>query len=120
MVGEKDYQLFLKNIKDVRDRVTILKMTTREAVGRLPLGTFDMIFVDADHSFEGAKFDIVHFAPLLKPEGLLCGHDYNSKRWPGVIRAVKELAMKARVVHTIWWIKRPVGGFSWEISSDQS
>lgn len=118
VVSAKDYQIFLKNIKDIKDRVTILNMTTQGAVGRLPLGTFDMVFIDADHSYEGVKFDIMHFASLLKPGGLLCGHDYNLVRWSGVVEAVKELFGRAYVVHTIWWVKRPLKGFVWEVRSD--
>lgn len=110
VVSENDYQIFLTNIVDIKDRVTVLKMTTQKALEHFLSGTFDMIFVDADHSYESAKFDIIHYAPLLKPGGLLCGHDYNPKRWPGVVRAVKELVRQAHVVHTIWWVKRPLTG----------
>lgn len=48
---------------------------------------FDMVFIDGDHSYEGAAGDIDAYRKLLKPGGLLCGHDYH---WPGVGRAVDE------------------------------
>jgi len=48
----------------------------------------DMIFIDGDHSYEGAKTDILTWRPLLKPGGLLCGHDSD---WPGVTQALEEL-----------------------------
>jgi predicted O-methyltransferase YrrM len=47
----------------------------------------DMIFIDADHSYEGAAADIQIWKPYLKPGGLLCGHDAD---WPSVRRALDE------------------------------
>lgn len=49
-----------------------------------------LCYVDGDHSYEGALFDIQHFLALF-PTCFLCGDDY-SPVWPGVIRAVDEIA----------------------------
>jgi len=62
---------------------------------------FDLIFIDADHNVASVKADIAAWRPLLKPGGILCGHDYTSI-WPGVIEAVDALVPKFRVVDTIW------------------
>jgi predicted O-methyltransferase YrrM len=51
--------------------------------------TFDFVFIDADHSYEGCAADIAAYLPLLAPGGLLAGHDYKP-RWSGVIQAVDE------------------------------
>lgn len=50
---------------------------------------FDFVFIDADHSYEGCRADIAAYLPLLRPGGLIAGHDY-SDRWPGVKQAVDE------------------------------
>lgn len=106
---EKDYQLFLKHIQDIRDRVVVLKMYSNEAAGLLPTGCFDMVYIDADHSYDAVRFDILHYAPLVKPGGLLCGHDYESSR-PGLIRAVKELiTAPQKAGQKIWWVRREKG-----------
>lgn len=109
---EEDFLVFLRNIQDVRDRVVILKTFTREAAGLLPRGSFDMVFIDADHSYDAVRFDILHYAPLLRFGGLLCGHDYKIG-WRirgGLIRAVNELVTD---VHTagqmIWWTRKKKG-----------
>jgi predicted O-methyltransferase YrrM len=67
----------------------------------------DMLWIDADHSYEAVRSDIRTYAPFVKPGGLVCGHDYSC--WhPEVVRAVDE-AYGTRVqtlsIHrSIWWV----------------
>lgn len=37
---------------------------------------FDMIYIDADHSYESVKNDISVWFNKVKPGGIICGHDY--------------------------------------------
>ncbi len=53
---------------------------------------FDLVFIDADHSFEGCKKDIKAWTARVKPGGWLSGHDYNHPRFPGVKVAVDAFA----------------------------
>jgi predicted O-methyltransferase YrrM len=39
------------------------------------LQQFDLIFVDGDHSYEGALFDLQAMDPFLKDKGILLVHD---------------------------------------------
>jgi predicted O-methyltransferase YrrM len=50
---------------------------------------FDMVFVDADHSYEGVKNDTVKAFELLKPGGVIMWHDYAPKS-PGLVRFFTE------------------------------
>jgi predicted O-methyltransferase YrrM len=65
---------------------------------------FDMIFIDADHSYHGVHDDIQAWLPLLEEDGILCGHDCYpaGTHHPGVRQAVEELIPKFRVEGTIW------------------
>jgi len=74
--------------------------------------SFDMVFIDGDHSYEGARYDIEHSLPLLRPGGILVLHDYDreSRLGPeyaegelalGVTRAVDELGLPFRLVDTL-------------------
>lgn len=104
---EKDFYVFLDYIWDLLDRIVILKMSTQEAAGLLPHDCFDMVFIDAGHSYEEVKYDILHYAPLVRPGGLLCGHDY--RRITSVARAVDELMLITPDNiggKDIWWIRR--------------
>ena len=63
----------------------------------------DFIFIDADHSYEGCKNDIMIWKDILSDNGLFSGHDYNS--WVGVVQAVNENIINAKFVHhsSIWY-----------------
>lgn len=50
-----------------------------------------LLFVDGDHTKEGAKFDIVSWAPHLAPGARVAVDDYGHPDWPGVGEAVDEL-----------------------------
>lgn len=106
---KEDYQQFLENTSCVRGRITILKMTTQKAAQQLTEDFFDLVFIDADHSYEAVRCDIISFAPLVKVGGLLCGHDYN-RHWPGVVRAVTELITYPQGGgKNIWWARKEKG-----------
>ena len=54
---------------------------------------FDMVFIDADHSYEGAKRDIELWLPKVKTGGYIGGHDYENDEEQfdfGVTKAVDE------------------------------
>jgi hypothetical protein len=48
-------------------------------------------FIDADHSFEAVSRDIRAWLPKIRPDGILSGHDYNDRAWPGIRRAVESV-----------------------------
>lgn len=50
-------------------------------------GYFDFIYIDAAHSYDSVKKDIIDWLPKTKK--LIGGHDYQEE-WPGVVKAVNE------------------------------
>lgn len=85
----------------------------------------DLCFVDADHSYLGAKGDILAWLPNIKLGGIIAVHDYDKKRvyasgqlsgkvmhplpWPGVDRAVRkflcpyfEIALHVDTLISFW------------------
>jgi cephalosporin hydroxylase len=50
-------------------------------------GKADLIYIDADHTFDTVYSDITEFWKLLAPGGIMFGDDYNDY-WPGVKKAV--------------------------------
>jgi hypothetical protein len=64
----------------------------------------DFIFIDGDHSYGSVKHDINKAVSLIKPGGVICGHDYH---WRGVKEAVDEMFLKeyTKTVDSIWWVR---------------
>ena len=76
------------------ERRSILRLRTDVATARIADASLDFCFVDADHSYEGCKADIAHYAAKVKSGGWLGGHDYARPGYPmfGVTAAVDEVA----------------------------
>jgi predicted O-methyltransferase YrrM len=66
----------------------------------------DLAFIDADHRKAGVAADLAALRPLMRPGGLMAGHDYHNARWPGVAQAVQEAFGDAvQVYRSIWWVR---------------
>ncbi len=54
------------------------------------------MFIDADHTYEGCKADILAWAPKVKDGGWISGHDFRNPNYPswGVEKAVGELVVE--------------------------
>lgn len=85
------------------DSHSVSRLFNRESI--------DFIFIDADHSYESVKSDILDYFPLLKIGGIIAFHDYVSGihgDHPGVKKAVDEFFnnIEGMVDSTIWLIKK--------------
>jgi hypothetical protein len=71
-----------------------LRLRSTDAAPLFPDGSLDFAYIDADHSYEAVRSDLVAWWPKVRAGGLLCGHDYGvygdaTGEW-GVRRAVDE------------------------------
>lgn len=84
-------------------KLTVYRMRSEEAAPLLKAAGVmaDMIYIDADHTYEGCKADIENYLPMLKPGGLMCGHDIGG--FPGVTKAVMEAFPNAMYFPTLLW-----------------
>ena len=67
-----------------------------------PPGPCDLVFVDGDHSYEGARADVERWRGFLRPGGHMLFHDaVDTGGWgtvhPGVVRLVGELELEPGV-----------------------
>lgn len=97
----------------VESRVDHWVMTSAEARTKWPdERPIDFLWIDGDHSYEGARHDFEAWKDLVAPGGVIAGHDYKTK--PGVKRAWDEtIAPDARFgptrfARTILWAQRLV------------
>jgi len=76
--------------------VQVLREYSSDACRRFPDGYFDLIYIDADHSFGGCLEDIELWTPKVRKGGFVTGDDYTNRRAPrtgvkfGVIEAVNK------------------------------
>lgn len=66
-----------------------IKAKSAQATYLFTTSKVDLIYIDADHSYESVKQDIQNWIPKLKPGGILSGHDYHI---PSVQTAVRLFA----------------------------
>ncbi len=92
------YKEFLENTRQFSN-IQVVRKWSVEAAKDFPNGAFDMVFIDAHHTYESIAADIR--AWRSKARRMLCGHDYTVS-WPGVIQAVDELLGPVEVHGTIW------------------
>lgn len=68
-----------KNFEETKERnlnIIECKKKSDELVNEYKNNTFDMIYIDADHSYESTKNNILKWFNKLKTSGIMCGHDY--------------------------------------------
>jgi len=82
---------FWENVGEHKERCEMWRMTSALAAAGAPSEgrIFDLVFIDALHDRASVDADIKAWAPLVRPGGVLAGHDFNHK-WPGVERAVAD------------------------------
>jgi predicted O-methyltransferase YrrM len=101
------YRLCLKNLDPLiqSGKVEVIRGRSDKVINDLQYlkGKVDMVFIDGDHSYEPVKRDINDYRPLVKPGGLLCGHDYGYY----VKQAVDETLPGVKVARgTTIWVSR--------------
>jgi hypothetical protein len=75
---------------EFQPRGKIIRKTSLEAAKDFEDGFFDLVFIDADHSYKGCKEDILAWSPKTR---ILSGHDYENNTQDfkfGVTEAVDE------------------------------
>ena len=55
------------------------------------LGKYDLIFIDANHTYEYVKKDFENFKPFLEKGGVIGFHDVDCPDWMGINKFWKEL-----------------------------
>ena len=64
-----------------------VRMPSLEAAPHFQNEFFDVVFIDANHTYEEVRKDVLAWLPKVKKGGTLCGHDGSD---PNVVRALNE------------------------------
>ena len=101
------YQTYLDRTGDHQNIRTIVS-TSIDALADLKGNLYDFVYIDGLHTYDGVKTDIQNYLPLIKPGGVIGGHDYTNKipHLVGVYNAVNEMFGKPdKVFADNSWIK---------------
>jgi predicted O-methyltransferase YrrM len=92
---EEVFQEFKDRIEEEKDKVTIIRMKSDDAVPLLK-DKYDFIYIDGLHTYFGVRMDILDYLPLVKEGGVIGGHDYGTSHphLQGVTKAVDEVLGK--------------------------
>jgi len=109
---------YFKSLMPRYPSMRLYRMMSAEAAKNFPDEYFDLIYIDADHSYEGCKADLEAWWSKVKSGKYFTGDDYSHSHAPvnklkfEVIRAVDEFAAdKGLPVHRLtshgWAIIKP-------------
>ncbi len=97
-------QFYSPQVRDqYGDRLKVIQGHSHRVADQVPDASQDLVFIDADHSYQGCRGDIMAYRPKLRAGGILTGHDID---YPGVNKAVKELVSNFDVAPNFVWIER--------------
>ncbi len=98
-------------------QLRVLRLPSVEASKIFPQSYFDLVFIDADHSYKSVTADIKAWLPLVRKGGLITGHDYGANKIE-VKKAVDEIFGENGVktgLSTVW-IKKVQGAITnWDV-----
>ena len=82
------YEVFRNNLRllGFENNVQVIRKSSVEAAEHFKNESLDLVFIDADHSYESVCADIETWWKKIRTGGILCGHDFTFKE--GVCRAV--------------------------------
>jgi predicted O-methyltransferase YrrM len=91
-------EIFIHNMQRMNipqsDYTIIEKLSTEdEAIEQASKRRYNVLIIDADHSYSGVKHDFYNYRHLVKRGGYIIFDDYGNPRWPGLTAFVdKEVA----------------------------
>lgn len=105
-------------------RVRLHRKSSLQAADDFIPDFFDVLYIDADHTYDAVKADIDAWWPKVRPGGILCGHDYMRYKLGcgvtfGVVEAVNEFVQRNglplhvdgdREGFPSWYIPKPAIG----------
>lgn len=88
--NQNELDLMYQQVTAQFPKAVVLRMSSVEAAKSIPDHSVDFVYIDAVHTYEHCKADILAWLPKIRPGGMIAGDDYY-KPHNAVSRAVDEL-----------------------------
>jgi len=86
----KQLSICQQRLSHLDKQVTFLQNDSNKAYIFFDDHSIDILYIDANHTYEYVKRDLEYWYPKVKNDGFICGHDYSSRAHSSVIKAVDE------------------------------
>lgn len=93
------YELFLSNCSVFINtgKINMHRGKTLDVVDEFSDKSFDVILLDADHSYHGVSRDFYAYENKLKDDGLFVFHDYGDEMWTAILHFCNEMVAQNRI-----------------------
>jgi predicted O-methyltransferase YrrM len=93
------FESFNKNCKEFieSDKIKMYKGNTHDLVNEFLDNNFDVVFIDADHSYQGVSIDFSLYYSKVKPDGFIVFHDYGDSMWTGIKLFCDEMVAQNKI-----------------------
>lgn len=88
LVGDETHYESVKERFEGNEQIHLIRKFSQEAVRDFETCSLDMVYLDAEHTYDGVLGDIHLWWPKIKPGGILAGHDILFYDHIGVTQAV--------------------------------
>lgn len=95
--------------------IEVVKSDSVEFLRSLPDNYLDFIYIDTIHDYDHTKKELIESYRVIKNLGLICGHDYTDKYFPGTVLAVNEFCQSYKQQLSVTTDQEPYPSFFIEI-----
>jgi hypothetical protein len=93
------------------DRAQFIRSFSSELAASWNKPPLDFVFIDADHSYDAVRADVLGWLPHVRDGGIVAGHDYGYPETPDVAKAVHSVFDPMQwPVHdageTVWYVEK--------------
>jgi len=113
--NQSDYDnlyLFASNrLQKYGIRSELIREESHSAAKKFEKESIDIIFIDAEHTYNGVKQDLETWESKVKINGVIAGHDYDHPNFSGVKIAVDEWCLSRNYKLNsekgyVWWVTK--------------
>lgn len=102
---------YFDEIAKSNNKIVKIKKDSVSALENFEDDYLDFVYIDACHTYESSKRDIINWVQKVKPNGYVCGHDYTHTipHVIGVFNAVNEVIGSGKIKvfdDTSWCVRR--------------
>jgi hypothetical protein len=97
-------------LMEMGGRIVAIQTTSLEAAQAMGEETADLVFLDADHSRAAVAADVAAWHAIVKPGGILSGHNWDIgevQEAVGAVLTALRWPMPELGPDQLWWTRRP-------------